>query len=84
MSSTSSTLLLSFVKSQLKSLTDEATCKEFSYLVDVMCTWGRGEDLLDLITDHLQGNLMNFIAEKPPLSDTRKGKGTRRVSMHIN
>lgn len=53
-------------------------------MVDVMCTWGRGEDLLDLITDHLQGNLMNFIAEKPPLSDTRKGKGTRRVSMHIN
>lgn len=78
MSSTSSTLLLSFVKSQLKSLTDEATCKEFSYLVDVMCTWGRGEDLLDLITDHLQGNLMNFIAEKSPLSDTRKGKATRK------
>jgi hypothetical protein len=75
MSSTASTLLLSFVKSQLKSLPDEATSKEFSHLIDVMCNWGRGEDLLDLITDHLQQSLISFISDQPSEnSGSRKGK----------
>lgn len=49
--------MLSFVKSQLKSLNDEASSKEFGHLIDVMCNWGRGEDLLESINDHLHGSL---------------------------
>jgi len=77
MSSTASTLVLSFVNSQLKSLTDEASCKEFGHLVDVTCNWGRGEDLLDFITDHLQEMLISFISDQSESeashSRTRKG-----------
>ena len=57
-------MMLTFVKSQLKSLNDDATCKEFGHLIDVMCNWGRGEDLLDFITEHLQGTLADLLNEQ--------------------
>ena len=73
MSSTASTLLLSFVKSQLKSLSDEATCKEFGHLVDVLCNWSRGEDLLDFISDHFEERLALLISDQSECSQVSKG-----------
>lgn len=64
--------MLTFVKSQLKSLNNEASSKEFSHLVDVMCNWGRGEDLFEFITEHIQGSLM---VEQPNLETSTRGRG---------
>lgn len=53
LSSSSSQLLYSYVKSQLKSLDDAATQKEFGHLVDVMCNWGRADDVLEFISENV-------------------------------
>ena len=49
--------MLSYVKSQLKSLGNDANTKEFGHLVDVMCNWNRGEDLMEFISEHVLGSL---------------------------
>lgn len=75
MSSSSSPHMLSFVKSQLKSLNESATVKEFSHLIDVMCNWGRVEDLLESISDHLQDSLTALSSEKSNDSCRRSTRG---------
>ncbi len=66
-------MMLSFVKSQLKSLNDQATSKDFGHLVDAMCNWGRGEDLLDFISDHLQGSVTALMHEQSSVSGAQGG-----------
>lgn len=67
--------MMSFVKSQLKSLDDNATSKEFGHLIDVMCNWGRGEDVLESISDHFHGSL-KAITDDPSLEvSSRRTRG---------
>ena len=77
LSSSSSPLMLSFVKSQLKSLNDDASAKEFGHLIDVMCNWGRGEDLLDSISEHLHGSLTSLLTEMPADPTVAGDKGIK-------
>lgn len=49
--------MFTYVKSQLKSLDSDATSSQFGHLVDVMCNWDRGEDLLEFIMEHFQTSL---------------------------
>ena len=80
-------MMLTFVKSQLKSLNDDATCKEFGHLIDVMCNWGRGEDLLDFITEHLQGTLADLLNEQSAgtvAQGRRKGAIVLQVFLKTN
>lgn len=67
--------MLSFVKSQLKSLDDTATPNEFGHLIDVMCNWGRGEDLLDSISEHLYGSLRAITDDQSSETSTTSTKG---------
>lgn len=65
-------MMLTFVKSQLKSLEDEASVKEFSHLVDVLCNWNRGEDLLEFISE----NVVGYLNTQQELAET-SGHSTR-------
>ena len=75
--------MLSFVKSQLKSLNDDAMPNEFGFLIDVMCNWGRGEDLLESISDHLQDSLNTLTTNQMAETLRRSRRGIEiNYTMH--
>ena len=67
--------MMTFVKSQLKALSDDSSSNDFVHLVDVMLSWGNGEDVLEFISDNVQGKLESLSVEQTPESSrTRKSK----------
>jgi len=67
--------MMTFVKSQLKALSDDSSSNDFGHLVDVMLSWGNGEDVLEFISDNVQGKLESLSVEQTPESSrTRKSK----------
>lgn len=67
--------MMTFVKSQLKALNDDSNSNDFGHLVDVMLSWGNGEDVLEFISDNVQGKLESLSVEQTlESSRTRKSK----------
>ena len=57
--------MFSFVKSQLKSLDDQATPKQFGHLIDVMCNWGRADDVLEFVSENIESSVSSFLQPAP-------------------
>ena len=64
--------MLTFVKSQLKSLNDDATPNEFAHLLDALCNWGRGDDILEFVAENIQRAMTSL---QPPTKPTQKTRG---------
>ena len=64
--------MLTFVKSQLKSLDDRAAQSEYAHLLDALCNWGRGDDILEFVTENIQSGL----AAAQPTKPAQKSKGS--------